>query len=97
MTKDAGINPEWWAEFEAASVRPFELHMKSAFIRTCKPVLDDAPYRSFETTAEHRKRCNENVPKWLGYGTDWLQPGRNPTAGQDPLVAIRNRSTRIEG
>ena len=42
--------------------------MKYAFIRTYKPVLDDARYRSFETMAEYRKWCEENLPKWLGYG-----------------------------
>ena len=68
--KEPGINPQWRAEFEAASARPFELHMKYAFIHTYKPVLDDAPYRSLETTAEYRKWCNENLPRWLGYGTD---------------------------
>ena len=41
--KDAPINPEWLAEFEAARKRPFELHMRYAFIHTYKPVLDDAP------------------------------------------------------
>ena len=64
------VNPQWWAEFEAARKRPFELHMKYAFIHTYKPVLDDASYRSFETTAEYRKWCNENLPRWLGYSTD---------------------------
>lgn len=74
MTRPSGkptpIDPQWWTEFEAARKRPFEIHMKYAFIHTCKPVLDDAPYRSFETTADYRKRCNENLPTWLGYGTD---------------------------
>ena len=68
--KPAPINPQWRAEFEAARKRPFELHMKYAFIHTYKPVLDDEPYRSFETTADYRKWCNENLPKWLGFGTD---------------------------
>lgn len=68
--KATPIDPEWWAEFEAARKRPFKLHMKYAFVHTYKPVLDDAPYRSFETTAEYRKWCNENLPKWLGYSTE---------------------------
>jgi len=42
--------------------------LKYAFIRTYKPVLDDATYRSFETTAEYRRWCEENLPDWLGYG-----------------------------
>lgn len=69
-TNQAGINPEWLAEFEAARARPFELHMRYAFIHTFKPVLDHAPYRSFDTTKEYRQWCNDHLPKWLGYGTD---------------------------
>lgn len=62
------IDPEWLAEFEAAAKRPLEQRFRYAFIKTYKPVLDDARYRSFETTAEYRKWCEENLPSWLGYG-----------------------------
>lgn len=31
--------------------------------------MDDAGYRSFDTTAEYRLWCNENLPSWLGYHT----------------------------
>ena len=48
--------------------RPLEQRMKYAFVRTYKPALDDARYRSFETMAEYRKWCEENLPLWLGYG-----------------------------
>lgn len=61
------IPPEWRAEFEAAARRPLALRMKYAFIKTYKPVLDDAPYRSFETMKEYRRWCEENLPRWLGY------------------------------
>ena len=59
---------EWEAEFEAAARRPLKTRFKYAFIKTYKPVLDDAPYRSFETTAEYRAWCEANLPSWLGYG-----------------------------
>ena len=59
---------EWEAEFEAAARRPLALRMKYSFIRTYKPVLDDAEYRSFETMAEYREWCEKNLPQWLGYG-----------------------------
>jgi hypothetical protein len=59
---------EWWAEFEAAAKRPLRQRFKYAFIKTYKPVMDDAPYRSFETMADYRKWCEDNVPSWLGYG-----------------------------
>ena len=60
---------QWIAEFEAAARRPLRQRFRYAFIRTYKPVLDDASYRSFETTAEYRAWCDANLPSWLGYGT----------------------------
>jgi hypothetical protein len=59
---------EWEREFEAAARRPQPIRMRYAFIRTYKPVLDDAPYRAFETTANYRRWCEEQLPGWLGYG-----------------------------
>lgn len=41
--------------------------MKYAFIKTYKPVMDDADYRSFDTMAEYRQWCEANLPRWLGY------------------------------
>ena len=37
---------EWVAEFEAAARRPLETRFRYAFIKTYKPVLDDADYRA---------------------------------------------------
>ena len=59
---------EWHEEFEAAARRPLRQRFRYAFIHTYKPVLDDAPYRSFESTAEYRAWCAANLPSWLGYG-----------------------------
>jgi hypothetical protein len=59
---------QWEADFEAAARRPLRTRFRYAFIRTYKPVLDDAPYRSFDTMAEYRNWCAENLPSWLGYG-----------------------------
>jgi hypothetical protein len=64
----ASIPQEWLADFEAAARRPLSQRLQYAFIKTYKPVLDDASYRSFESTAEYRRWCNENLPSWLGYG-----------------------------
>lgn len=58
----------WFEEFEAAARRPLEIRFDYSFIKTYKPVMDDARYRSFDTTAEYRKWCEENLPSWLGYG-----------------------------
>jgi hypothetical protein len=58
---------EWEAEFEAAARRSLEQRMKYAFIKTYKPVLDDARFRSFDSMEDYRKWCDENLPYWLGY------------------------------
>lgn len=68
FVEDASINPELLAEFEAAAKRPLEQRMRYAFIKTYKPVLDDATYRSFDTMEEYRQWCEDNLPSWLGYG-----------------------------
>src|SRR5947209_1865827 len=49
----ADIPREWLEEFEAAAARPLETRMRYAFIRTYKPVLDDATYRAFDTMEEN--------------------------------------------
>jgi hypothetical protein len=59
---------EWRAEFEAARKRPLEQRLRYAFIRTYKPVLDDARFRSFDSLAEYREWCERALPSWLGYG-----------------------------
>ena len=59
---------QWLADFEAAARRPLRTRWRYAFIHTYKPVLDDAPYRSFDTTAAYRAWCEANLPSWLGYG-----------------------------
>ncbi len=67
-TRCAAIPREWLDEFEAAARRPLKQRMRYAFIKTYKPVLDDAPYRSFETMQDYRDWCEANLPDWLGYG-----------------------------
>jgi hypothetical protein len=62
------IPAEWLAEFEAAARRPLKERLKYAFIKTYKPVLDDATYRSFDTMEEYRQWCEKNLPDWLVYG-----------------------------
>ena len=47
--------------------RPLELRMKYGFFRTYKPVLDDAPWRSFSSMAEYRAWCEANLPDYLGF------------------------------
>ena len=61
---------EWLEAFEATARRPLETRMRYAFIQTYKPkpVLDDAPYRVFDTMEDYRCWCETHVPEWLGYG-----------------------------
>ncbi|HXI11383.1 MAG TPA: hypothetical protein VNM92_01890 [Thermoanaerobaculia bacterium] len=58
----------WIEEFEAAARRPLKSRFRYAFIKTYKPVLDDASYRAFDTMAEYRHWCETYLPSWLGYG-----------------------------
>ena len=56
------------SEFEAARRRPLAQRWRYAFLKTYKPVLDDADFRAFDTTVEYRQWCEDNLPDWLGYG-----------------------------
>ena len=67
QTSHVEIPAEWLEEFEAAARRPMETRLRYAFVRTYRPVLDDAPYRAFDTMEDYRRWCEENLPKWLGY------------------------------
>ena len=61
------IPKEWFEEFEAAAKRSLEVRLRYAFIKTYKPVMDDASFRSFNSMEEYRRWCEENLPRWLGY------------------------------
>jgi len=47
--------------------RPLELRIKYGFNRVYKPVLDDAPWRSFDSMAQYREWCEKNLPEYLGF------------------------------
>ncbi|MGH6691201.1 MAG: hypothetical protein ACREF4_11060, partial [Gammaproteobacteria bacterium] len=51
-TEQDGVPAEWLAEFEAAARRSLPTRFRYAFIKTYKPVLDDEPFRAFDTTAD---------------------------------------------
>jgi len=74
-TSSAAIPADWLADFEAAARRPLRQRMRYAFIRTHKPVLDDASFRAFDTMADYRAWCERNLPEWLGYGRVRLPAG----------------------
>jgi hypothetical protein len=58
----------WEEEFAAAARRPLPVRLRYAFVRTYKPILDDASYRSFEHMDDYRRWCETQLPSWLGYG-----------------------------
>jgi hypothetical protein len=64
----AGIPQEWWDDFEASTRRSLETRIRYSFIKTYRPVMDDARFRAFDTMEEYRRWCEENLPEWLGYG-----------------------------
>ena len=47
--------------------RSLENRIKYGFCLVYKPVLDDASYRTFASTAEYRAWCDANLPAYLGY------------------------------
>lgn len=67
-TSSPVIPAEWLEDFAAAARRPLKVRLNYAFIKTYKPVLDDAPYRAFDKMEDYRRWCERCLPKWLGYG-----------------------------
>ena len=47
--------------------RPVKLRLKYGFYRIYRPVMDDAPWRSFQTMEEYRRWCEKELPEYLGY------------------------------
>jgi hypothetical protein len=47
--------------------RPLALRIRYGFNRVYKPVLDDAPWHSFDSMAEYRAWCEANLPEYLGF------------------------------
>lgn len=67
-----GEATDWLNDFrlqcERNLERSVEQRMRYGFCHTYKPVLDDAEWRSFDSTAEYRRWCRENLPVYLGFG-----------------------------
>lgn len=60
---DAGFAEQCRRQME----RPLAARIKYGFNRVHKPVLDDAPWGSFQTMAEYRAWCAANLPEYLGF------------------------------
>jgi len=54
-------------DFQDGLSHTVEERIRLGFILMKLPVIDDAPYRIFDTMKEYRKWADENLPKWLGY------------------------------
>lgn len=54
-------------EFELALKRKVRQRLQRGFIKTYKPVMDDAPYRVFDLMKDYRFWCEKKLPRWLGY------------------------------
>ena len=55
-------------EFEISLNRNVLERVRRGFIKTYKPVMDDAPYRIFNTMRDYNAWCERKLPGWLGYG-----------------------------
>ena len=60
---------EFKLDFADGLSRPVEERIKLGFIVMKLPVIDDAPYRVFNTMSEYRSWADKNLPRWLGYHT----------------------------
>ena len=64
-----GVDPENLLHFRAARKRTLDQRL-GIFVKVHKPVFHGARWRGFDSTAEYRRWCNENLPRWLGYASD---------------------------
>jgi hypothetical protein len=71
MIPDQSIEDQSWQDFREQCrrqmARPLSERIRYGFCRIYKPVLDDAPWRVFDTMAEYREWCDKNLPEYLGY------------------------------
>lgn len=54
-------------DFSDSLSRSVKERIELGFIPMKIPVIDDVPYRIFNTMREYRKWANRSLPKWLGY------------------------------
>jgi len=66
--KLAHIPPEWPAEFEAAAAARSNCGCATPSSRPISRLWTMPAIVSWDTTADYRRWCEENLPDWLGYG-----------------------------
>jgi hypothetical protein len=54
-------------DFSDGISRTVTERIELGFVPLKLPVIDEVPYRIFETLEEYRGWCSENLPRWLGY------------------------------
>ncbi len=60
----------------AADEGSLDARIEYGFCRMYKPVLDDAPWRVFDTMAEYRAWCAAHLPAYLGFQAAAKCPAR---------------------
>lgn len=67
----ASAEDDGWQEFRdqcrRQMRRSLDQRIRYGFCRMYKPILDDAPWRAFDTIAEYRAWCEANLPPYLGF------------------------------
>ncbi len=60
-------DPAWAEQCRRNLERDTMTHIKYGFAHVHKPVLDDAPYRIFDSMREYRDWCHQHLPRYLGF------------------------------
>ena len=50
--------------------RSVKERIELGFVPIRLPVIEDKPYRVFDSMEEYRNWCNKTLPEWLGYHSD---------------------------
>ena len=58
---------QWKMDFQDALSRAVSERINLGFIPMKIPVIDELPYRIFDTMNDYRRWANKNLAKWLGY------------------------------
>ena len=89
------MQEDWLPEFKEECKRTIRMsvddRIRYGFTYEYKPILDDAPWRSFDSMQEYRRWCHENLPKYLGHGMDELD---RETLERETALAARHEIDR---
>jgi len=66
MTEEEDME-RWREQCRGQLKRPTELRLLGGWCYVYKPVLDDAPYRIFNSMRQYRQWCKKSLPRYLGY------------------------------